>query len=151
MSAAVVLESPCLARSLPHAGDTRRRPLLVFDGACGFCTWFIGRLAQHPSTVSWGFTPFQNVSDRELEQLGMSRSACRVAVHVVDERGRVLRGALAINAVLERRRAMRVLVRIVRAIRPLLELEVRAYTFVASNRVAISRLLGTARCAMYEE
>ncbi|MGB8267123.1 MAG: DCC1-like thiol-disulfide oxidoreductase family protein [Candidatus Velthaea sp.] len=117
----------------------------------GFCTWFVGRLAQHPSSVSWGFIPFQNLSDRELEQLGMSRSACRLAVHVVDENSRVLRGALAINAVLERRRAMRVLIRIARAIRPLLDLEMRAYAFVASNRVAISRLLGSARCAMYEE
>jgi predicted DCC family thiol-disulfide oxidoreductase YuxK len=148
MSAVSMPISPCWERALPHAGELEHRPLLLFDGACGFCTWVVGRLARHPSAHRWGFIPFQHVSDRELEALGTTRSACRLAVHAVDERGALLRGALAMNAVLEGRPAIRLLVRAARSLRPLLQIEMLIYTLVARNRVTISRLLGTARCAI---
>ena len=74
------------------------RPILVFDGDCGFCTTcarFLARSVVRGGTVS--IAPWQQL---DLERLGLTEELCRSAVQWVGEDGQVAGGHAAIAGVL---------------------------------------------------
>ena len=125
-------------------------PLVIFDGACGLCTWTVRLAGRWDTARRWSFVPFQRLTDAEFRALGVSRAACAKVVHAIDVHGHVTRGAFAVNAVLATLPATRPFVAIVRLLFPLLLLEIAGYAFVAHNRALLSRMLGTTECALYD-
>lgn len=112
------------------------RPLLVFDGDCGFCRRWVERWR-----VQLGdrleFAPFQEVADRLP---AIPREHFEQAVHLVLPDGEVLRGAAAVFRALALAPRGGVgwwLYRHVPGFRPASEL---AYRLVARNRVAASKV-----------
>jgi predicted DCC family thiol-disulfide oxidoreductase YuxK len=75
--------------------EEERRPLLVYDGDCSFCSscarWLVARWSGPEEAIPW-----QHVSAAELERLGLSRDDVRRAVWWVDPSGSRSRGHLAI-------------------------------------------------------
>jgi predicted DCC family thiol-disulfide oxidoreductase YuxK len=79
--------------------EEERRPLLVYDGDCSFCSscarWLAARW-RGPQAIPW-----QHASAAELERLGLSSDDVRRAVWWVDpSRGRS-RGHLAVARALQ--------------------------------------------------
>ncbi|MER5644906.1 DCC1-like thiol-disulfide oxidoreductase family protein [Streptosporangium sp. NPDC002524] len=70
------------------------RPLLVFDGDCGFClkslAWLRRRVAFWPETVSW--------QAADLDELGLTEETCAKAIQWIDEGEPPVGGALAFAA-----------------------------------------------------
>lgn len=126
--------------------DPEARPLLIFDGDCGFCTssvrWLAGKLvARQRTTVTT--TPYQWL---DLAALGVTEQRAAREVLWVNEAGRVTGGAQAFACWLQRDRgAWAVLGRVLQAplVRPLAAL---VYRLVASNRHRLPG--GTPACAV---
>jgi predicted DCC family thiol-disulfide oxidoreductase YuxK len=128
------------------AGDA----FVLFDGACGFCTWIATRWRAHtPPGVRW--VPYQWLEPHDFARFGTTPQECRRAVRFVDERSRVHGGASAVNAILAYTRGGRALVTALYVLFPLLLLEHLGYALVARFRVPISALLGTRRCALVDD
>ena len=73
-----------------------RRPVLLYDGACGFCTRVVERAVHRlPAVVDW--QPYQSV---DLAHLGVSEAEVSRSVHLVERSGRVEHGAVAVARVL---------------------------------------------------
>ena len=74
------------------------RPILVFDGDCGFCTasarflmrWVVRR---QPTSIAPSIEPWQRL---DLAELGLTQDQCTAAVQWVGESGQVARGHEAI-------------------------------------------------------
>ncbi len=74
------------------------RLMLIFDGACGFCTWaarWIKSLDRHRRVA---IVPFQKPG--VPEQVGLTRKQCEKAAWAVEPDGTRHRGAAAIHAAL---------------------------------------------------
>ena len=84
---------------MSQAADTASKPLLVFDGDCGFCTssaeWVLRHLSSDARIVPW-----QKLGDGGLAALGLSVGQASSAAWWVDERGRSFGGHLAIGKAL---------------------------------------------------
>jgi predicted DCC family thiol-disulfide oxidoreductase YuxK len=75
----------------------RERPLVVYDGACGFCRDWVARLRVWDRHAALDYLPLQ---DSQAERLtGRSRVALEEAAHVVLPSGEVLAGAAALRAI----------------------------------------------------
>ncbi len=73
----------------------RERPVLLFDGDCGFCTWSAGlleRIGPEAEIVAWQLT--------DIAALGVSEEQAMDAVQWVPVNGAVRSGHEAIAAVL---------------------------------------------------
>ena len=68
------------------------RPLMIFDGDCSFCRWWIERWRRRTGDHI-DYAPYQDVADRFPE---IGREAFKQAVHLVEPDGRVSRGAAAV-------------------------------------------------------
>lgn len=105
------------------------RPVVLFDGACGFCTWCV--LAEQRYVRSGvEFVPYQRA---DLAALGVSAAQAAESVQFVAG-GRVLAGARAVAAVLRNGRSPWPVIGELLdapAVRPLAE---RGYRFVARHR-----------------
>jgi predicted DCC family thiol-disulfide oxidoreductase YuxK len=105
------------------------RPVVLFDGACGFCTWCV--LAEKRYVRSGlAFIPYQRA---DLATLGVSAAQAAESVQFVVD-GRVLAGARAVAAVLRNGRLPWPVIGGLLdapAVRPLAE---RGYRFVARHR-----------------
>jgi predicted DCC family thiol-disulfide oxidoreductase YuxK len=117
------------------------RPILVFDGDCGFCTAsadFARRWVRPRARIA----PWQRL---DLAALGLTEADCTAAVQWVDAKGDIRSGAGAVAATLRAGRPpWPVLGRLIDApvLRPLAS---RVYALVAANR---GRLPGsTPACA----
>ena len=77
----------------------RERPLVVYDGACGFCKRWIERFRLRTGDAV-DYAPYQDVAARfpELNEIG--EDAFRSAVHFVEVSGAVHRGADAVFSAL---------------------------------------------------
>jgi len=76
----------------------RFRPVLIFDGDCGFCTTcarFLQRWVVGADSVS--VAPWQRLN---LAELGLTEGQCRTAVQWVGQGGQVSQGHAAIAAAL---------------------------------------------------
>ena len=75
-----------------EAGDTGRKPLLIYDGECEFCKTHVARLRRR-SGGALEFIPYQEAAGR----IGaIDERDLRHAVHLVEPDGRVTRAAEAI-------------------------------------------------------
>jgi len=74
------------------------RPILVFDGDCGFCTTSARWL--HRWVVTDGSTSIAPWQLLDLAGLGVTEDQCRTAVQWVGEDGQVVSGHAAIAATL---------------------------------------------------
>ena len=74
------------------------RPVLIFDGECGFCTTSARFL--HRWVVRDGFTHVAPWQLLDLDALGLTEDQCRAAVQWVGESGQVVSGHAAIAATL---------------------------------------------------
>ena len=117
--------------NLPTAAPGRH--LVLWDGECGFCRRFAGWLKEHDPDDRFEPEPYQQIPSPP-----MLREACAQALHVVTDRGELLRGADAVLFVYEQlgwraagwaRRS---------PLLPVLEL---GYRWVAANRRFVSRWL----------
>jgi len=126
------------------------RNLVIFDGACGFCTWSV-MVLDRPLGVRVASIPAQWLKDAELAGLGTTRAACAQAVVFVDATGVPSSGADAVNALLRAHPLFSAPVALALRVPALLRLERAFYRWIARHRVAISRLLGTRRYALIGE
>ncbi|MBW3086316.1 hypothetical protein KEM60_02529 [Austwickia sp. TVS 96-490-7B] len=78
----------------PLGVPPRVRPVLVYDGDCGFCT-SSARWAARTSGGRYDVTPWQQA---DLSALGLTRQECLTAVRWVDTDGTPAAGHLAIAA-----------------------------------------------------
>jgi len=74
------------------------RPVLIFDGECGFCTTSARFL--HRWVVRDGFTHVAPWQLLDLDALGLTEDQCRAAVQWVGESGQIASGHAAIAATL---------------------------------------------------
>ena len=112
------------------------RPLVIFDGACGFCTWCV-HAAQRYVQAPMDYAPYQHL---ELAAWGLHEDQVSASVYVITS-STTLSGARAVAAIMKRgRRPWPVLGSILDApvLRPFAE---RGYRFVARHR---GRLPGVA-------
>ncbi|HZO95242.1 MAG TPA: DCC1-like thiol-disulfide oxidoreductase family protein [Candidatus Baltobacteraceae bacterium] len=125
---------------------------VLFDGACGFCTWVARALRKRTApSPDLRWLPYQRLADDELGRLGTTRERCARAVQYVARDGRAYEGADAFNRWLARRPAGRLAVRLLHALFPLLFAERFGYALVARARAPISAVLGTHACALPPE
>lgn len=78
------------------------RPVLVYDGDCGFCTRSVFLARRLPARLRWAAEPWQEL---ELSELRTTQDRARHEVLWVDERGRVFGGAAAMAQLLRAMRA----------------------------------------------
>jgi len=120
------------------------RPVLLFDGDCGFCTTSARFL--HHWVVRDGATRVAPWQFLDLEALGLTADQCRAAVQWVGEDGQVASGHVAIAA------ALRTGHPVWRPVGALLVapgfswLAARLYSWVAAHRDALPG--GTPACRM---
>ncbi len=125
--------------------------LVIFDGACGFCTWTVQLARRIDRKGTYSFVPYQHFSLDELKRRGTSPAQCAKAVHAIDDNDRVYCGAFAINRFLWSFGGWRFLVAALYLVFPLLLLEMLGYALVARNRVPISALFRTQKYAVIQE
>lgn len=82
--------------SITSSTATERRPLLIFDGECGFCTVSAGFIVRRIRPRAF-VVPWQRL---DLAPLGLSPAQCTEAVQWVGDDDSVLSGNLAIMAML---------------------------------------------------
>lgn len=105
------------------------RPLVLFDGRCGFCTWSV-HFARKSVHADVDFAPYQSV---DVTRYGLSADQCAEAVQFIDSNG-VVAGELAVAAIMQAGRGVwRPLGRFIGStpVRPLAGV---AYRFVARHR-----------------
>jgi predicted DCC family thiol-disulfide oxidoreductase YuxK len=122
------------------------RPVLVYDGDCGFCTSSV-RLLRWAFPGSYRVVAWQ---EADLEELGLSRQRCQEAVQWVDPMGERREGAAAFSAVLQSagRPAARALGRLLDL--PIVSgLAAGLYALVAANRDRLPG--GTPACRLPAE
>jgi predicted DCC family thiol-disulfide oxidoreductase YuxK len=123
--------------------ERRERPVLVFDGDCGFCSSSVRFIERH-IPVDADIVPFQTT---DLAPLGTTRSRAEREVLWVTRDGEVYGGAAAAAHVLRAssRRAWRPLGRII-SVPPISWLAAGVYRVVAINRHRMPG--GTPACAI---
>jgi len=112
------------------------RPLLVFDGDCGFCRYWIARW-RRATGESVQYAPYQEVADRFPE---IALQAFRAAVQLVEPDGSVTSGAEAAFAALARAPRRRWLLWLYHRLPGAAWLADAVYRFVARHRLGFSRL-----------
>lgn len=78
------------------------RPVLVYDGDCGFCTRSVFLARRLPARVRWAAEPWQELA---LSELRTTRDRASHEVLWVDEDHRVFGGAAAVAQLLRGTRA----------------------------------------------
>jgi predicted DCC family thiol-disulfide oxidoreductase YuxK len=122
----------------------RHRPVLVYDGDCGFCTTcvhLLERIGPDAEIVAWQLT--------DLDELGLTEEQAADAVQLVQIDGAVRAGHEAIAAALETAgRIWRIAGRalLLPGISPV---AARAYRLIADNRYRLPG--GTPACAVTRE
>lgn len=119
----------------PEPGDGPSRALMIYDGDCGFCTYWARRW-RHKLEPALDIAPLQ---DRRRVPSDLPARRLEEAVHLVDPDGRVFTGAAAVfkALALDRRYApLWWLYRKLPGFRPVSE---RVYRWVADHRGLVSR------------
>lgn len=128
--------SPTFVSYDSHMATPRERPLLIFDGDCGFCRHWIEKWVRW-SGQSFEARPYQEVGKDFPE---IVPTDFEKAVFLIDRDGHVSRAAEAVFRSLASGQGPRwpfVLYRTLPGFRPLTEV---AYGIVARNRKLFSRL-----------
>ncbi|MEO6885288.1 MAG: DUF393 domain-containing protein [Jatrophihabitantaceae bacterium] len=123
---------------------SRRRPVLVYDGDCAFCTKSV-RLAEHlradADVIAWQFA--------DLAALGLTEAQANDSVQWVDPAGRISSGHEAIAALLIRARFPFPVLGTLMRTPPVSWLARRVYAWVAANRHRLPG--GTPACSLPPE
>ncbi|SOD61408.1 Predicted thiol-disulfide oxidoreductase YuxK, DCC family [Streptomyces zhaozhouensis] len=118
------------------------RPVLVFDGDCGFCTTSVNfaerRIRPDCTTVAWQFA--------DLDALGVTEERARHEVLWVTPNGRVYGGAAGVAKLLMRAGGVWAPLGAALMIPPVSWLAAGVYRLVARNRQRLPG--GTAACAL---
>jgi len=122
--------------------------VVVYDGACGFCVWWVRLALRLARRRTVRFVAFQALRGR-FADFGLDEAACRAAVQFVSA-GSVTSGAYALNDIAAAIGAGRLVAPFLR-FPALMPAENRLYGWVAANRAWISRGLGMRRFARYRE
>jgi len=126
----------------PTVNTNPPRPILVFDGDCGFCTSSARWL--HRWVVSGGSTHLAPWQQLDLADLRLTAEQCLAAVQWVGPDGSVLAGHLAIAASLRAGRPVWRPVGALLVVPGVSWLAKRAYTWIAAHRYALPG--GTPAC-----
>jgi predicted DCC family thiol-disulfide oxidoreductase YuxK len=121
----------------------RERPVLLFDGDCGFCTTcarLLERVGPDAEIVAWQLT--------DLAELGMTEKQAAAAVQWVQGDGTVRSGHEAIAAVLQTAGGISRIVGRMFLLPGFSWIAARAYRLVADNRHRLPG--GTPACAVAE-
>lgn len=120
----------------PSPGESaREQPVLVYDGDCGFCTYWARRWRQKVDRQ----VAIVALQDEARRPPGLSTAALKEAVHLVDADGSVRRGADAVLALMARRWNYRPLYWLYRFVPPLRWISDAVYRWVANHRGLVSR------------
>jgi predicted DCC family thiol-disulfide oxidoreductase YuxK len=76
-------------------GAVRARPVLLYDGVCGFCARLVEVAVRLPADVD--HQPYQTA---DLPALGVSRAEAEASLQWVDRTGRISSGAAAVGQLL---------------------------------------------------
>lgn len=112
-----------------------QRPLMIYDGDCGFCTYWAHRWAEKLSP-HLHIVALQDKTGRPAQ---LAVRDLEEEIHLVDSRGDVFRGAAAVFRALALRRRYSLgwwCYRFVPGFRPITEW---VYRWVADNRQKVSR------------
>lgn len=112
------------------------RPLLIYDGDCGFCRRWIARW-KRVTRERVGYCEFQQLGGRFPE---IPHAAFAQAVQLIELDGRVLSGADAVVRLLDLAPRRRWLPRFLRALPGFMPVARAAYRFIASHRGFFSRI-----------
>jgi len=121
------------------------RPVLVFDGDCGFCTTtarLLQRLVERGGR-DFAVAPWQEL---DLDALGLTTRSCRTAAQWVGRDGTVRAGHLSIAAALRAGRPVWRPVGVVLTLPGISALAARVYQWVADHRYALPG--GTPACRL---
>jgi predicted DCC family thiol-disulfide oxidoreductase YuxK len=119
---------------------------MLFDGDCGICTYSADIVKRIDRRNLFRVLPYQSFPEETLRPWGISYADCTRKVQVVSQRGRVFRGAFAVNYVLYQYFPWTLLVVVIYAVPILLLLEILGYALVARNRTRLSRWFGLKAC-----
>jgi len=119
-----------------HADDGPNKPLLVYDGACGYCLRWIHRW-QRTMGDRIDYAPFQDVADQFPT---IPRERFEQAVHLIEPNGRSSSGAEAVFRALSLSGRRRWPLAIYRFMPGAAHVTEAAYRFVANHRSGVSRL-----------
>jgi predicted DCC family thiol-disulfide oxidoreductase YuxK len=119
----------------PLLATPAERPVLVYDGDCGFCTYWARRW-QQKAKDSFAIVPLQ---DEEGRPGGLNTAELEEAVHLVEPDGTIRRGADAVFEVMASLRLYRVGRWAYQKIPPFRWVSDWLYRWVANHRVLVSR------------
>lgn len=117
-------------------GAIPSKPLVVFDGDCGFCRrcvlWLQARTAERVDCAPW--------QQAAADHPHIAPEQFAAAVHLIEPDGRVFRGASAVGRALRHAPGWRWVWPLLRLVPGAGALAEGAYRFVAAHRVGVSRL-----------
>ncbi len=120
------------------ANTVGRRPLLIYDGDCGFCIYW-ARYWQRLTGDRVSYAPYQEVAAQYPE---IPQAAFQRAVHYVAPDGKIASGAEAAFLTLSHARGKGFGLALYRNLPGFAAIAERTYAFVASHRAAFYRLSG---------
>lgn len=123
-----------------------KRSTMLFDGDCGICTYFADLVMRMDQKHLFWVYPYQSYTEDALTPLGITYADCARKLQAISNRGRVYRGAFAVNYFLYQYFPWRLVILLVYLLPPLLLLEILGYWLVARNRTRLSRWLGMKAC-----
>lgn len=113
-----------------------RRPVLLYDGECGFCRVWVGRWSRRTGEAV-EYAPYQDAAPRFPK---LSREALAKAVHLVEPGGAVSSGAKAVFGAAGRAPGWGWLPRLYAALPPFAAASEAVYDFIAARRPRFSAL-----------
>lgn len=123
------------------------RDVLVYDGACGFCTWSAEWVLAHDQHHRLRFTPYQ-AADLDTLSPGLTAEMAERSVYLVRRDGRRYHGARAVFETLRRLPGVWRVIGTIGAFPPFSLLAQPFYRLFAANRTLISTRLGMTACAV---
>lgn len=130
---------------------TGQHDYMLFDGDCGICNLCAQHARRMAQNEKWQIHPYQSYPESELEDFGVTHAQCAKQLHVISRRGKVHRGAFALNYFLMRRLPWSLLIVLIYAFPLLLLFEIIGYALVARFRQRLSNRLGLTACRFATE
>jgi predicted DCC family thiol-disulfide oxidoreductase YuxK len=124
------------------------KPVLLFDGDCGICSWSSDRANEIDRDTRWEIVPYQAWSEEALAPWGLDYEACGQYLRVLMPDGTVHSGVFGIMRFLLDHPRTAWLAVPVYMIPPVTWAAALVYEFVARNRRKVSLALGMDACKL---
>jgi predicted DCC family thiol-disulfide oxidoreductase YuxK len=121
---------------------------MLFDGDCGICSWSAERVKKIDRRKLFIIEPYQSFPETELAKFAITYAQCDQKLHVITPRGKVYRGAFAVNYILWQYLPWSLLVFLIYALPPVLLAELLVYDWVARHRSQLSHRFGLQACRL---